>query len=53
MEQAASLLASSPVGTALASGDAEALRRLVTPLMKATGLHILVTDYQGVVGAGS
>jgi signal transduction histidine kinase len=51
VEQAASLLADNPAyGELLATGDAEALRRLVTPLMKATGLHILtITDYQGVI----
>jgi signal transduction histidine kinase len=51
VEQAASLLADNPTyGELLASGNAEALRQLVTPLMKATGLHILtITDYQGVI----
>ena len=51
VEQAASLLADNPTyGELLATGNAEALRRLVTPLMKATGLHILtITDYQGVI----
>ena len=51
VEQAASLLADNPTyGELLASGNAEALRRLVTPLMQATGLHILtITDYQGVI----
>ncbi len=51
VEQAASLLADNPTyGELLASGNAETLRRLVTPLMKATGLHILtITDYQGVI----
>jgi signal transduction histidine kinase len=51
VEQAASLLADNPTyGELLASGNAEALRHLVTPLMKATGLHILtITDYQGVI----
>ena len=51
VEQAASLLADNPTyGELLASGNSEALRSLVTPLMKATGLHILtITDYQGVI----
>ena len=51
VEQAANLLADNPTyGELLASGNAEALRRLVTPLMEATGLHILtITDYQGVI----
>ena len=51
VEQAASLLADNPTyGELLASGNAEAMRRLVTPLMQATGLHILtITDYQGVI----
>ena len=49
--QAASLLADNPTyGELLASGNSEALRSLVTPLMEATGLHILtITDYQGVI----
>jgi signal transduction histidine kinase len=49
--QAASLLADNPTyGELLATGNSEALRRLVTPMMKATGLHILTfTDYQGVI----
>ena len=49
--QAASLLADNPTyGELLASGNSEALRSLVTPMMKATGLHILtITDYQGVI----
>jgi signal transduction histidine kinase len=49
--QAASLLADNPTyGELLATGNSEALRRLVTPMMKATGLHILtITDYQGVI----
>ena len=49
--QAASLLADNPAyGELLATGNSEALRRLVTPLMKATGLHILtITDFQGVI----
>jgi signal transduction histidine kinase len=51
VEQAANLLADNPTyGELLATGNAEALRGLVTPMMKATGLHILtVTDYQGVI----
>jgi signal transduction histidine kinase len=51
VEQAASLLADNPTyGELLASGNSEALRRLVTPMMQATGLHILtITDYQGVI----
>ena len=49
--QAASLLADNPAyGELLATGNSEALRRLVTPMMKATGLHILtITDFQGVI----
>ncbi|MFA5110225.1 MAG: ATP-binding protein [Desulfobaccales bacterium] len=49
--QAASLLADNPTyGELLATGNSEALRRLATPMMKATGLHILtITDYQGVI----
>jgi sensor histidine kinase regulating citrate/malate metabolism len=51
VEQAASLLADNPVyGELLATGNSEVLRRLVTPMMTATGLHILtITDYQGVI----
>ena len=51
VEQAANLLADNPTyGELLATGNAEALRRLVTPMMTATGLHILtVTDFQGVI----
>jgi signal transduction histidine kinase len=51
VEQAASLLADNPTyGELLATGNADDLRRLVTPLMQATGLHILtITDYQGVI----
>jgi signal transduction histidine kinase len=51
VEQAASLLADNPTyGELLATGNTEALRHLVTPMMKATGLHILtITDYQGVI----
>ena len=49
--QAASLLADNyTYGELLATGNSEALRRLVTPMMKATGLHILtITDFQGVI----
>jgi signal transduction histidine kinase len=49
--QAANLLSDNPTyGELLASGNSEALRSLVTPMMKATGLHILtITDYQGVI----
>jgi len=49
--QAASLLADNPTyGELLATGNSDALRRLVTPMMKATRLHILtITDYQGVI----
>jgi signal transduction histidine kinase len=51
VEQAASLLSDNPTyGELLASGNSEALRTLVTPMMKATGLHILtITDFQGVI----
>ncbi len=51
VEQAANLLADNPTyGELLAAGNVEALRSLVTPMMKATGLNILtVTDYQGVI----
>ncbi|MFI5332243.1 MAG: ATP-binding protein [Desulfobaccales bacterium] len=51
VEQAANLLADNPTyGELLAAGNAEALRSLVTPMMKATGLNILtITDYQGVI----
>jgi signal transduction histidine kinase len=51
VEQAASLLADNPTyGELLASGNSDALRRLLTPMMKATGLHILtITDFQGVI----
>jgi signal transduction histidine kinase len=51
VEQAASLLADNPTyGELLATGNMDALRHLVTPMMKATGLHILtITDYQGVI----
>ncbi len=49
--QAASLLADNPsYGEWLAGGDLETLRRWVTPMMKATGLHVLtITDAQGVI----
>lgn len=49
--QAAKLLADNPsYAELLAAGDMEALRRLATPVMKATGLHILtITDRQGVI----
>ena len=51
VQQAASLLADNPTyGELLAAGNVEALRSLVTPLMKATGLQVLtITDYQGVI----
>ena len=51
VEQAANLLADNPTyGELLAAGNVEALRTLVTPMMKATGLNILtITDYQGVI----
>jgi signal transduction histidine kinase len=51
VEQAANLLSDNPTyGELLAAGNAEALRTLVTPMMKATGLNILtITDYQGVI----
>ena len=51
VEQAANLLADNPTyGELLAAGNVEALRSLVTPMMKATGLNILtITDYQGVI----
>jgi signal transduction histidine kinase len=49
--QAANLLADNPMyGELLAIGNAEALRGLVSPMMKTTGLHILtITDNQGVI----
>lgn len=49
--QAAKLLADNPsYAELLAAGDMDALRRLATPVMKATGLHILtITDRQGVI----
>jgi signal transduction histidine kinase len=51
VEQAASLLADNPTyGELLATGNMEALRQLVNPMMKATDLHILtITDDQGVI----
>ena len=51
VEQAANLLADNPTyGELLAAGNVEALRSLVSPMMKATGLNILtITDYQGVI----
>jgi signal transduction histidine kinase len=51
VEQAANLLADNPTyGELLAAGNVGALRTLVTPMMKATGLNILtITDYQGVI----
>jgi signal transduction histidine kinase len=51
VEQAAKLLADNPTyGELLATGNSEALRQLVAPMMKATDLNILtVTDYQGVI----
>jgi signal transduction histidine kinase len=51
VEQAARLLADNPTyGELLAAGNSETLRRLLTPMMKATGLHILtITDNQGVI----
>ena len=51
VEQAANLLADNPTyGELLAAGNTEALRALVTPMMKTTGLNILtITDYQGVI----
>jgi signal transduction histidine kinase len=49
--QAAKLLADNPTyGELLAAGDIPTLRRLATPMMKATGLHILtITDRLGVI----
>lgn len=51
--QAASLLADNPsYGELLAAGDGESLRRLATPMMKATGLHVLtITDAKGIIQA--
>jgi signal transduction histidine kinase len=49
--QAAKLLSDNPTyAELLAAGDIQTLRRLATPMMKATGLHILtITDRQGVI----
>jgi signal transduction histidine kinase len=49
--QAAKLLSDNPTyAELLAAGDMQALRLLATPMMKATGLHILtITDNQGVI----
>jgi len=49
--QAAGLLADNPsYGELLAAGELEGLRRLIVPLLKATGLHILtITDQEGVI----
>jgi signal transduction histidine kinase len=49
--QAAQLLADNPsYGEQLASGNLDALRQLVSPIMRATGLHVLtITDQQGVI----
>jgi signal transduction histidine kinase len=49
--QAAKLLSDNPTyAELLAAGDIQTLRQLATPMMKATGLHILtITDNQGVV----
>ena len=51
VEQAANLLADNPTyGELMAAGNLDALRGLVTPMMKATDLNILtITDYQGVI----
>ena len=51
VEQAANLLADNPsYGELLAGGNVEALTGLATPMMKATGLHILtITDLPGVI----
>lgn len=51
--QAANLLADNPsYGELLAAGDGESLRRLATPMMKATGLHVLtITDSKGIIQA--
>ncbi|MCL4503809.1 MAG: HAMP domain-containing histidine kinase [Deltaproteobacteria bacterium] len=51
VEQAANLLADNPTyGELLAAGNVEALRSMVNPMMKATGLQVLtITDYQGVI----
>jgi signal transduction histidine kinase len=49
--QAAKLLADNPTyAELLAVGDIQTLRRLATPMMKATGLHIFtITDRLGVI----
>ncbi|MBM4272929.1 MAG: HAMP domain-containing protein, partial [Deltaproteobacteria bacterium] len=49
--QAASLLADNPsYAELLAAGDADSLRRLALPMMKATGLHVLtITDRKGII----
>ena len=49
--QAAKLLSDNPTyAELLAAGDIQTLRHLATPMMKATGLHILtITDRQGVI----
>lgn len=49
--QAADLLADNPsYGEMLATGNLAALRDQITPLMKATGLHVLtISDQQGVI----
>lgn len=49
--QAAKLLSDNPTyAELLAAGDIQTLRTLATPMMKATGLHILtITDRQGVI----
>jgi len=51
--QAASLLADNPsYGELLASEDGDGLRRLATPMMKATGLRVLtITDSKGIIQA--
>ncbi len=51
VQQAASLMADNPnYGELLATGNVEPLRALATPMMKATGLHILtITDFNGVI----
>jgi signal transduction histidine kinase len=51
--QAAGLLADNPsYGELLAAGDGESLRRLATPMIKATGLHVLtITDSKGIIQA--
>jgi len=51
--QAASLLADNPsYAELLAAGDADSLRRLALPMMKATGLHVLtITDRKGIIQA--